>query len=417
MTFRWVRFVAAVSGMLLLNCGPRLLRHSREPEINAATTGETVWNNLSRLRSFKFSLSYRTDWPQPLAGNFTGVYNPPDVERWEGYWERAGERKRVLLFARGDVQFQYERGAWRRGVRGLETRVFEQLAQVFQGAQLEFIGLKNNRYRYRFKPNLPLLDLPGNKDFVGVLEVNAKNGMPVRIHCAAKDGSAEWDMRLMGFNRAGRVNLPFVPGIRLIFSPESRNPAGRRKAVNGIVGRLKNLGVEYRLKCLFPPLGGKVELLLDEELDRPALELIFARGRVELWEAVRADTSSSARPVQGDVAQRVKLERLIGYNRQLEIQPIFEPLVFSGLRVKSASSMINGKDGDNVPRAHLPPGRTGVFALVVDGVVVGTGSTEGGAVVFKDVGNQWMIRVIGALAAQEPLPAGMKIISVERRDF
>ncbi len=358
-----------------------------------------IWKSLNRLNSFSFSLYYHTDWPTTISARFSGVYNIPDREKWDGYWEREKDRKTVRIRAKGEWQFALEDSGWYKMPRGVESRIFKQIEQVLHNAQLEFLGLEKGRYRYRFKPNLPLLDLPGLKQIIGILEMDGRTGLPRRIYCYAEDKSAEWEMRFGRFNRAGRIKFPFVPAVSVFLdAAEAKGIFKINKAKSIIRNRLKFLEVESQFKSLGFLSCNKFEVLIDRNFSNPTLRLLFGMGRVEVWDAVWADSgdfSGKSIPVAGDASKQVVLKTLLASNQQLKAEPVFDLPV--GARLRTI-----------VPAG--PRKSQGVTVLVLDGAVLGIGVWEDAErCSFADIGGDEMVRVVAALASQEPLSFGFRV--------
>lgn len=381
--------------ILILGCSPKFVR----PEFDPERVDKDIGKSLNRLNSFSFSLYYYTDWPTTISARFSGVYNSPDKEKWDGYWEREKDRKMVRIRAKGEWQFVWEDSGWYKMPRGVESRIFEQIEQVLHNAQLEFLGLEKGRYRYRFKPNLPLLDLPGLKQIIGILEIDSRSGLTTRIYCYAEDKSAEWEMRFGRFNRAGRIKFPFVPAVRLFLdAAEAKGIFKINRAKSIIRNRLKFLGVESQFKSLGFLSCNKFEVLIDRNFSNPTLRLLFGMGRVEVWDAVWADSgdfSGKSIPVAGDAAKRVVLKTLLASNQQLKAEPVLDLPVGARLRT-------------TVPAG--PRKSKGLTVLVLDGAVLGIGVWEDAErCIFAEIGGDEMVRVVAALASQEPLSFGFQV--------
>jgi len=381
--------------VFFLGCSAKLVRQNLEPE----RADREIWKSLTRVSSFSFSLYYHTDWPTTISARYSGIYNSPDREKWDGYWERENEKRMVQLRAKGDVQFAMEDGRWEKMPRGVETKIFDQIEQVLQNTELEYLGLEKGRFRYQFKPNLPLLDLPGLKHIIGILEIDAKSGLPLRIYCCADDRSAEWDMRFERFNQAGRIKFPFVPAARVLLDASGTVNFFKIKKAKAIIqNRLKFLGVECRFNSSGLLSCSKFEVKLNEVFTHPTLRLLFGTGRVEIWDAVWSDSlysSGKSLPVAGDAAKQVVLKTLLAGNQELNAEPIFDPPIVPKLRT--------------VVRAGQDRSR-GLTVLVLDGVVLGIGVWEDAErCVFSDIGSPETVRTIAALASQQPLPLEFQV--------
>lgn len=387
----------AFFGILLLGCNSRILiKQSFDPE----RIDRNYWETLTRLNSFSFSLYYRTDWPTTLNVKYSGRYNSPDREQWDGYWEQDDEKKVIRLRAWGKRQFEMEGTAWRKMPRGLESKIFDQIEQVLHDAHLEYLGLKKGRFRYRFKPHLPLLDLPEQKHMSGVLEIDAKSYLPVRIYCWADDRSAEWDMRFDRFNRAGRIKFPFIPAVKIVVTPLKGGVNFFRinQAQAIIRNRLKHLGIEFQLKSMGVFPNSKFAVLMDRVFTRPALRMLFGVGRVEVWGGEwsdRAGVSGVTLPVGRDASKQVVLKTLLAGNQELNAELVPELSVAPPrLRVTISSGEKRG--------GELP-------VLVLDGMVLGVGVwEEGDRCSFSDIRGEETARIVAALAGQKPLPLELR---------
>ncbi|MGQ9708712.1 MAG: hypothetical protein ACUVUR_07575, partial [bacterium] len=252
----------------------------------------------------------------------------PDREAWDGFYERHGERVRVCLRAKGEIQFAKNDSGWQSQPRGLETKILEQIEQVLYDSKLEFLSEEKGRYRFRFNPQMTLIDPLRAKGLTGILEVDRVTALPVRIYCADDRKSAELDIRLDRFNRAGGVNIPFVPVMRLSLVPNRQrlSRSEQREAATILKQRLTELGIEHRLKWT----GVGYDLRIDRMMTGRSLELLASTGRVEVWTGVWADLDSPTEwgkmegggvrrvMVAGDAAKQVILQRQVADNQQMD---------------------------------------------------------------------------------------------------
>jgi hypothetical protein len=382
-----VPFLAAV---LALSCAGFI--HSAPPSA-PEQAGANAWERLSQLRSFGFTLSFHTDVPLPIDVRFRGARERSDREVWSGYMRRRAETSRVELRAEGSEQYEREGAGWRRTMRGIETRVLEQGGGAFRGRTLEFIGTERGRYRFAFKPDLPILDPTQTKRLTGVMEVDPRSGLPVRLYCSDSAKTAEWELLLGRFNRAGSVDVPYEPAMTVDASPaRGLNRAAFGRAVAIINARLAKLGWEHRLGRTSRGL----VLLLGQPKSRRQVELLFSRGNVEVWQGRwlgTGESTAAAMEVGGDAARRVVLEHRLASNEQLAAEvrattPLTAALV--------ASVILPDDDGPAV--------------LVVDSIAVSAASSDaGGRLVFQDIGNEDDVRVIAALASGGVIPTDFGI--------
>jgi hypothetical protein len=192
------------------------------------------------------------------------------------------------------------------------------------------------------------------------------------------------------FNRAGRIDIPFVPEVRISAVPAARASARAiDRAVALIRARLQELGWDHRL------VHGRsgVTLLLGQSPEYRHVEMLLSPGRVEVWWARIVTPGDSADrgkvlEVAGDAARRVELVSLIAGNRQIQarVRPgtPLEALLETSLR---------------------PPGDSGVGALVLNGSVLSVArNPQAGGLVFSDLGDEDDVRVICTLANHEQSP-------------
>ena len=352
------------------------------PPMAPEQAGAGVWERLAQLRSFGFALSFHTDIPLPIEVGFSGVREQADREVWSGYMRRRTEVSKVELRADGPDQYEKERSGWRRTMRGIETRVLEQGEGAFRGRSLEFAGTAHGRYLYAFKPDLPILDPTRTKKLTGVMEVDPRTGLPVRLYCSDSARTAEWELRLGRFNRAGSFDVPYEPAITVDARPTrplSRADFGRAVAV--VSQRLAKLDWEHRLRRTSRGL----VLLLRQPKSRRQVELLFSKGSVEIWQGrwlATGESTDVAVEVGGDAARRVVLERRLAANGQIAAEV--------GTTTPLAAALLTS--------VALPDsGRSAI--LVVDRAAVSAASSDpDGKLVFQDIGNEDDVRVIAALA-------------------
>ena len=354
--------------------------------------GAGAWARLARLNSFGFTLSFHTDVPFPIEVRFTGKCELPDREVWTGYMRRRTDVSRVELRAEGPDQYEKEGSSWRRTMRGIKTRVLEQGEGAFRGKSLVFAGTEHGRYQFTFNPDLPILDPTRMKKLKGVMEVDPHSGLPVRLYCADSARTAEWELRLGRFNRAGSVVVPYQPAMTVEARPAR---ALSRAEFGGAVGilneRLAKLGWDCRLRRT----GSALTLLLGQSKSHRQVEWLFSRGDVGVWQGRWAGVgdpqdSVTALEVGGDAARRVVLVQLLGGNGQLGETVRAETPLAARLEVSVAV-----------------PDTTGPAVLVVDGRALSAAMPGlNGKLLFSDIGSEDDVRVIAALVAFSTMPAG-----------
>jgi len=354
--------------------------------------GAGAWARLTRLSSFEFTLSFHTDMPFPIEVRFSGTRELPDREVWSGYMRRRADVSRVELRAEGSDQYEKEGSNWRRTIRGIETRVLEQGEDAFRGRSLVFAGTEHGRYQFTFAPDLPILDPTQTRKLAGIMEVDPRSGLPVRLYCSDSAKTAEWELRLGRFNRTGTVLVPYQPAMTVDARPAGAlSRAGFGAAVGVLNQRLGKLGWDSRLRRR----GSVLTLLLGQPKSHRQVELLFSRGSVEVWQGRWAGSgepqdSVKAIEVGGDAARRVVLVRLLGSNGQLGDTVNAETPLTTRLEVSVA-----------VPDTLEPA------VLVVDGRALSAARPDrDGRLFFSDIGGVDDVRVVAALAACSVMPAG-----------
>ncbi|MEO0079906.1 MAG: hypothetical protein ABIK44_04430, partial [candidate division WOR-3 bacterium] len=344
---------------------------------------------------------YRTDFPFPLAAECRGTWQNPGRELWHIRWQRDGKWSRTVMVGVEENQFEQSGSAWRRTGRGIETDILEQARAVAGNATWELVEEREERLIYRFRPVLPLLDPTGRKSFVGIVVIDRSSGVPVTIHCRDSTKTAEWELRLFGFNRPARIPEPFVAAQRVRAEPEKR-VGGKvlTGAVRTITARLTDLDWEYRLRRIREGL----ELLFTEAHQRRLLELLFSVCRVEIWQAVRlleGQEGLDSLPVVfvgGDAARRIALKKLVATNPGLEAVPDLSLPVEPKLAITLHPSLLD---------------TSATYALVVDGkaqsVVVPEPGLQGWTLRFAGLGNEEAVKVVAACARHEPLPTDFSV--------
>ncbi len=380
--------VPALLVLLTFSCAG-LIRNTRPMAPEQAGVG--AWERLAHLRSFRFTLSFHTDTPFPIEVRFSGAREQADREVWSGYMRRRGEVSKVELRAEGSDQYEKERSGWRRTMRGIETKVLEQGEGAFRGRPLEFTGTERGRYRFAFKPDLPILDPTQTKRLTGFMEVDPHSGLPLRLYCSDSGRTAEWELRLGRFNRAGPVDVPYQPAMTVDARPtKALNRVGFDRAVAILNQRLAELGWDHRLRRTSRGL----TLLLGQPKSRRQVELLFSRGSVEIWQgrwASSGETLDSGAVVEvgGDASRRVVLERLLASNERIAA----EVRTTTPLAAALVTSVVMSDTGESA-------------ILVVDHVALAAASpAPEGELVFDDIGNEDDVRAIAALAMGGVIPA------------
>jgi hypothetical protein len=384
--------IPALLVLLTFSCAG-LTRSTRPMAPEQAGAG--VWERLAQLRSFRFTLSFHTDMPFPIEVRFSGVREQADREVWSGYMRRRGEVSKVELRAEGPDQYEKEPSGWRRTTRGIETRVLEQGEGAVRSRPLEFIGPEHGRYRFAFKPDLPILDPTQTKKLTGFMEVDPHSGLPVRLYCSDSGKTAEWELRLGRFNRAGSVDVPYQPAMTVdVRTTSALNRAGFDRTVATLNQRLAELGWDHRLRRTARGLA----LLLGQPKSRRQVELLFSRGRVEIWQGRWVGSgeildSGAAVEVGGDASRRVVLERLLAGNERIAT----EVRTTTPLAAALVTSVVLSDTGKPA-------------VLVVDHVVLAAASPAPGYnLIFDDIGTEDDVRVIAALANTSVIPTDFEI--------
>jgi hypothetical protein len=379
--------------LLLLSCAGVI---HRVPPIPPEQAGRGAWQRLAKLESFRFTLKFHTDVPFPIEVRFTGRREQPDREVWSGTMRRRGEESRVELRAEGSDQFEKEQSGWRRTIRGIETRILEQGEGVFRGKSLEYVGTRRGRHSFSFVPDLPMLDPTRSKKLTGIMEVDPRSGLPLRLYCSDSAKTAEWELTLGRFNRAGKVDVPYLPAMTVDARPlRPLNRSDSDLTLEILNQRLERLGWDHRLRRT----RSGFSLMLGQPKTRRQVDLLFSRGRVEVWQTrwVQPEEPAGTAPVLevgADASRRVALIRLLGGNERIGA-------------VVRASTPISA-----VLETSLAVSDTsGPVVLLVDHSALSV-ATPGhdGKIAFGDLGSEDEVRVISALAAGGPIPADLATV-------
>lgn len=367
------------------------------PPPDARTAALDTWRRLEQLESFRFRLDYRGSAPLFLGAGFTGVWQRPDREWWSGFRKRGNEVDKVELRAAGEAQYEKQAGGWRKTVRGVETRILEQVKQVVEDRDMTLQDSSAASYVYAFEPRLPILDPARQSVFSGRLEILRSNGLPGRMLCRDSTGLIEWSLRFDRFNRAGMVAVPFVAVQVMVIEPEMRLRGSRLgQAVKTLRARLDTLGWEYTLRRR----QGKLVLALDRKPSSGAMALLLAAGRVELGTAARS--ADSGLQVGDDAAFRVTIGSLFARNGDWSVTAETGPL--PGPRIVFAPP------GSGQQR-FVPAGDS-LAALLLDGRILDCAqASSDGRLVFTGLGTKESASVLAAVASLPPSPAAFRIIS------
>lgn len=348
---------------------------------------------LEDCSSFRFHLEYFTDAPLAVSARYSGLWLKPDRESWDGDWTRGGERRTVRLRAAGDRQYEFAGDSWVPTVRGVETRIIEQLRQVVRDPRPRFESSTEAGHSFTFNPGLRFLDPAGVKRFRGNAVIDARLGVPLRVTGEDSAGSAACAFEFFDFDRPGRIELPFAASQTVDCRPTGRMPffyRGRTK--RAITARLERMSWASRARWR----GRTLRLQFDEPKPNHVIGLLVTRGLVEVWQCRRSDegggaTAGPVLSVGGDASQRIVLERRLGSSPGLIAEAHLPLPVAPVLRVRSAGAV---------------PGQ--LVALVVDGKALSLATTaEAGTIEFGDVGGIEPVRVLAALAATRPLPVSL----------
>ncbi len=389
--------LACLLALLTPGCFPAI---ERPVTVDPERAPSLAWDRLRAVRSFRFRLRYHTDRPFELGSDLSGVWQAPDRESWSGTAWRIGERWGVELVGSGADQYEKSGSGWSRTARGVETQVFEQAHHVLLGKKLQFEEEAGNRYRYRFNPSVRILDPAKTKSFTGVLEIDRRYGLPTRIHCSDLARTAEWELVLDRFNRAGQVKVPFVAELEVEIALAGRvSRSGLGLAVTVLRERLESLGWEYRLNREW----GRLVLRLDRRISGRQLELLLSAGRVEVWRGVWVGDSpaaDSARSVVvgGDAARRVLLSGMVAGNGGFRAGSGAELLPEPRLVLEFEEPLPAGGDSGSV------------LVLLVNGEAVGScPGVDSAAADFFGLGNQAFVEILAAVANSPALGTGFRI--------
>jgi hypothetical protein len=389
---------AAFAVLLLAGC-VHSVRLGEPPTPERAP--EEAVERLRRLESFRFRLDYRTDTPTELSARFSGIWQAPDREAWQGVWLSDGRREPVRLVAAGDVQYRAAGRLWEREPRGFEARLLEQLRQALDRRRFTRDEESARRWVYDFEPWLPLLDPGRQRHFDASLVIDPDNGLPLSVSAQDSAGRAFWKLRLDRFNRAGRVELPFRPEVEVRLEPERR--VGRLELdlmVRSVRERLAGLGWEWRLfrRC------GRLVLQVGQAVPPSRVELLVVAGAVELWEVEPlpvGDRSESSWLVGDDASFRVRPIRVLARNGDFRASA--EGLLLPEPRIEVVAA-----------RDSLPATAVGnLVALVLDGdVLAATTATGTGAIGFQLPLDRLGSELVAVLANHRAAPAGFRAVPV-----
>jgi hypothetical protein len=382
----------AAAVLFLLSCASVI--HRAEP-IPPKQAGVGAWDRLAKLESFTFTLSFHTDMPFPIEVRFTGRREQPDREVWSGTMRRRSEESRVELRAEGTDQYEKEQSGWNRTIRGIETRILEQGEGAFRGRSLEFAGTVRGRYSFSFVPDLPILDPTRTKKLTGVMEVDPRSGLPSRLYCSDSAKTAEWELTLSRFNRAGKVDVPYLPAMTVDARPlRPLNRADADRTLEILNQRLAKLGWDHRLGRT----RSGFSLMLGQPKTRRQVDLLFSRGRVEVWQArwVPPEEPAGTAPVLEvgtDASRRVVLVRSLGENERIGAIVRASTPISAALETSLAVMDTSGPVVLLLDRTALSAARPG----------------QDGRIAFEELGNEDEVRIIAALAAGGVIPADLAI--------
>ncbi len=368
-----------------------------EPPPDAHAAARETWLRLEQLGSFRFRLNYRSSAPLSLGGSFTGTWQRPDREWWRGFRWRGMEVDRVELRAAGEVQYEKQPTGWKKTVRGVETRILQQVRQVLGDGNVIPQDSAADTYVYRFESRLPVLDPARQRVFSGRLEIHRRSGLPSRMLCQDSAGTVQWSLLLDRYNQAGKVVLPFVGVQELSIGTQTRLSRARLgQAVRILRMRLEKLGWEYSLKRK----RGQLVLTLDRRLSADALALLLAAGQMELRAA--ASTADGGLQVGDDVSFKVSTGSLLARNGDWSVgeerAPLPEPKIV----------FVPSEAG----RQKLSALGDSLVAFMLDGRVLDYAriSTEG-RLVFNFSGRPELASILAVVVSLPPSPASFRIFN------
>ncbi len=387
---------SALVVLLVCSC-VRFVNRAKPLSPEEAARGYT--DRLKAVRSFAFHLSYHTDVPFPIGAEFFGTRQENDREEWNGTWTRGGEKSKVALRAAGPVQYEYDNGRWRRTQRGVETRILDQLEPVVKGSRLAFVKTEGGRHWYQFAPEVPILDPTQTRKLTGVIEIDVRSGLPRRVYCSDSARTAEWSLLLGRFNRAGRVQIPFVPVQTIKAVPARRLSRSELYRAEKTVGaRLRRLDPEAEVAAS----RGGLLLRTASRLSDRQVELLLTEGKAEVRAATLCtglDTTGTVR-VGDDAATRVALGRVVAGPGALTAELVAEVPVRPGLGLTSRKS-------DSI---LVEPGEDMVLAFLLDGAVLSvTRGLSAGRMVFYDLGSEELVAAMAGVVDGGVLPARFRV--------
>lgn len=370
---------------------------SLERPPDAYIAAKETWVRLEQLESFRFRLNYRSSAPLFLGGSFTGTWQRPDREWWRGFRWRGTEVDRVELRAAGEIQYEKQPTGWKKTVRGVETRILQQVRQVLGEGNVIPHDSTAYTYVYRFESKLPILDPARQRVFSGRLEIHRRSGLPRRMLCQDSAGTVQWSLLLDRYNRAGKVVLPFVGMQELSIGSQNRlSRAQLGQAVRTLRLRLEKLGWEYSLKRK----RGQLVLSLDRRLSADALALLLAAGQMELRTA--ASTADGGLQVGDDVSFRVRTGSLLARNGDWSVveesAPLPEPKIV----------FVPSEAGHQ----KLPALGDSLVAFILDGKVLDCARISAdGRFIFSFPGRPELASILAVVVSLPASPAGFRIFN------
>ncbi len=373
------------------------------PSIYTEQSPERAWQRLAELKSFHFTLQYHTSTPAKITAQFSGRWENPDREQWDGLQQQDRRTQRIAFRAKGDRQFLLTDSGWQIQPRGLETRILKQIEQILTDTKLTYLNENNRFYRYQFTPKFLIIDPLKTQNLTGILEIEKQTGLLRTIHCSNEQKKTEWTLKIHHFNQKGKIGIPFVPAMTLELHPKDRpQKIWEYPKITAILRRrLDQLGIASRIKWQ----ANTLKLSIDHSLTRTSTELLTAKGEVELWAGEWTDpnqqSTETAQVLQlgVDAVRMVALKKCLGSNQSLKAVVVKDNQLPAKLAVIfSTAQPINSGE---------------LFILTVDGRAIAASNlrelptdsmSEKNSVLFTDIENDQLTHTLTVLINNPPLP-------------
>jgi hypothetical protein len=308
-----------------------------------AATVRSALANLRKLHSFEYTLAMRNSGFPEVHGEFSGRVFLPDTEERAGYWGRTGDDSSqfaartpqftvpVRLLARGETEYSLEDSAWTARTRSSENDFLVQLERVLSLDSCRPPQKKGSYFFVSFTPNLPFLDPAQTHRLIGTIRIRRDRMLIEQVTARSLDSALYWQADLSDFDRARRIEFPFVRQWRARHTILSENIEPEDTAV--LRRRFRLAGYETQ----FEYGGGTLDVLLEKSIRDDLLALLFSPGSLRLALGRPAAPGEHA-PVgfrrlllAADTLQAMVEERVVsfqdGWSSALPIDTLAEPAI------------------------------------------------------------------------------------------